>query len=360
MSKRNINLDIIRCVAVFFVLSVHFFLNNGFYDEIVIGKKMYVASIMRQCFMVCVPLFIVLTGYLMNKKQLTAQYFKGIKKVLVIYILSTLCICVYKMAFLKEPMSVLDVVFNITSYQQYSWYIEMYMGLYLLIPFLNILYHGLKEKREKGILILVLMILTMLPSALNTFDSSIIPVADPQIMPEWWNGIYPLLYYYIGAYLCEYGVSVKLSLHANFILAVFAIVTFGTYSYLRSYGTTFVWGQWCAYNGFTNVIDAVLVFVFFLRVNVNMCPQVVKKILTKISEVSLSIYLVSWIFDNYAYRILNTEVEHMRNRIAYFLIIVLFVFACSFGLACVVDYVYKIGKKELKVLLNLFQRKNKE
>lgn len=45
--QRNINLDIIRCVAVFFVISVHFFLNNGFYSEIVVGKRMYIMVMMR-------------------------------------------------------------------------------------------------------------------------------------------------------------------------------------------------------------------------------------------------------------------------------------------------------------------------
>lgn len=42
MKKRNINLDIIRSIAVFSVLSVHFFLNNGFYTEIIKGKRMFV------------------------------------------------------------------------------------------------------------------------------------------------------------------------------------------------------------------------------------------------------------------------------------------------------------------------------
>ena len=290
MNKRNINLDIIRCIAVLSVLSVHFFLYNGFYDEVMIGKKMYVASIMRQCFMVCVPLFIMLTGYLMNKKQLTFTYFKGISKVLIIYTLCTVCICVYRLLYLGETISLLDVIFNITSYQQYSWYIEMYIGLYLLIPFLNILYFGLKGKKEKNILLIILFILTTLPSILNTFNNAILPVADNQIVPEWWNGIYPLLYYYIGVYLNEYGSDFKLSLRMNFFVMVLAIVLFGTYAYWRSYGATFQWGQWCAYNGFTNVIDAFLVFMFFLRIKVDNCKIVIRKIITKISEVSLSIY----------------------------------------------------------------------
>lgn len=52
MKKRNINLDIIRSIAVFSVLSVHFFLNNGFYTEIIKGKRMFVMFTMRTAFMI--------------------------------------------------------------------------------------------------------------------------------------------------------------------------------------------------------------------------------------------------------------------------------------------------------------------
>ena len=33
---RNLNIDLIRCFAIFSVVSVHFFLNNGFYEETII------------------------------------------------------------------------------------------------------------------------------------------------------------------------------------------------------------------------------------------------------------------------------------------------------------------------------------
>ena len=346
--KRNFNLDLIRCVAVLFVLSVHFFLNNGFYGEIMQGKKMYVASIMRQLFVMCVPLFLILTGYLMNKKQLVASYFKGIYKVLISYVLCTICICLYRMLYLKETLSILDIIFNITSYQQYSWYIEMYIGLYLLIPFLNILYHGLQGKRQKEMLIVVLIILVTLPSVFNTVETTTIPVADTQILPEWWNGIYPLLYYYIGAYLSEYNADIKMSLRNNVISIILSVVLCGTYSYWRSYGETFIWGAWCSYGGFSNVICATLVFLFLLRIDISFLPNCIKKILVKISEVSLLIYLLSWIFDNYAYSILNASVESVHTRLLYFGVIVPFVFVGAFVLACIVEKGVKILESIIK------------
>lgn len=333
MNKRNINLDLVRVIAVLSVLFVHFFKQCGYYNQPVLGEKMYIATVMRQSFMICVPLFMMLTGYLMNKKQLSWHYFKGIKRVLITYVLSTICILLYKMIWLKENIRVLDGILNITSYDQYSWYIEMYIGLFLLIPFLNVLYHNLHTQKEKKILLLIFVILTTLPTVINNY----IP-----IVPDYWVELYPFLYYYLGAYLSEYGSETKLSLPKNFILMVLAIIASGTYCYWKSYGTLFVWGKWCDWGGFTNVITTLLVFLFLVRVDVNSWPDIVNKTVRRISEVSLSIYLLSWIFDNYAYSILNSSIENMTERIIYIFVVVPFVFVCSFALACVIDYIYKI------------------
>lgn len=56
MKERNYNLDLIRCVAVIFVISVHFFLNSGFYDIICVGKRMLIMSI-------CVQLLLLVYRY---------------------------------------------------------------------------------------------------------------------------------------------------------------------------------------------------------------------------------------------------------------------------------------------------------
>lgn len=92
-SKRNLNLDLIRCVAIFFVISVHFLLNTSFYSTAVYGKKMYLLILFRVIFMSCVSLFIMLTGYLMNKKEPTKEYYKKISRVVVTYVIcSLLCV----------------------------------------------------------------------------------------------------------------------------------------------------------------------------------------------------------------------------------------------------------------------------
>ena len=76
MKKRNINIDLIKCIAVFSVLSVHFFKNTDFYNK-TITNSLYLGVFFRTLFMICVPLFLITTGYLMKNKELNKKYYFG-------------------------------------------------------------------------------------------------------------------------------------------------------------------------------------------------------------------------------------------------------------------------------------------
>jgi surface polysaccharide O-acyltransferase-like enzyme len=138
--KRNPAMDIIRIVAAFTVLSVHFFLNNGFYYETVQGAPMYIMSLMRTLFSVCVPLFLILTGYLMSHKTLSKSYYKGISKTLIIFVLATLACMLFKTFYKGDEFSLSKFILGTLDFTgaNYSWYIEMYIGLFLIAPFLNL------------------------------------------------------------------------------------------------------------------------------------------------------------------------------------------------------------------------------
>lgn len=47
LESRNSALDITRIAALFSVISVHFFLNNGFYQQPMLGGRMCLMTIMR-------------------------------------------------------------------------------------------------------------------------------------------------------------------------------------------------------------------------------------------------------------------------------------------------------------------------
>ena len=84
-------LDIIRIFALFCVVSIHFFLYSGFYEIPVSGVRMYVATVMRSFFRICVPLFLLLSGYLMGSKRPTKSYYGKLPRIIGEYLLASVC-----------------------------------------------------------------------------------------------------------------------------------------------------------------------------------------------------------------------------------------------------------------------------
>ena len=77
MLKRETGVDLVRCVGLFFVNGIHFFLKNGFYSEPQTGAAMWMADCFRWLFFSCNGLFLLLTGYLKSEKPFHKDYYKS-------------------------------------------------------------------------------------------------------------------------------------------------------------------------------------------------------------------------------------------------------------------------------------------
>lgn len=339
MKKRDLNADLIRCVAVFGVVSVHFLKNNGFYGVPAVGWDMLLMCMYRSLFMTCVPLFMILTGYLMWQKTLSAQYYKGLVKTLEIYVLASAACLLFKKFALGYEVTPKSAVLDILDFKaaNYAWYIEMYIGLFLMIPFLNLAYHGLKSQKEKQILVATMILLTMAPKLLNNFDlttegwwaSPGISKEYNPLVPGFFTAMYPVTYYFMGAYLREFGWNI--SKRANVILLALAVAAFGAYNFYRSDGGKFVWGSNSTWGG-ENLITAALLFVLLLHLRPQKWPGFVQEAMIYISRISLGIYLISWIFDEIVYKVfLNPYVETVNDRWKFYLPVVGAVFLSSIG-----------------------------
>ena len=73
-SSRIAGIDIIKALAAFFVVSVHFLLNTNFYEMRLNGKGMIILTAVRHLLLICVPLFLLATGYLNRNKEPNKEY----------------------------------------------------------------------------------------------------------------------------------------------------------------------------------------------------------------------------------------------------------------------------------------------
>ena len=346
LSRRSSALDITRIVALFTVISVHFFLNNGFYSEPMFGKRMLVMTVMRSAFMICVPLFIMLTGYLMSRKTLSRGYYHGIVKTLGIYLLASLACAVYKIVnFGYKPTWMIWGVFDYTT-ANYAWYIEMYIGLFLLIPFLNLAYNNLPSRKSKLVLLVTLIGLTSLPSIVNIYNFTVegwwktpyLSVEYRKFAPDWWTRIYPLTYYFLGAYLREF--PLKLKQWQKLLCWFGCIVVFGLFNYYRSQYGFFAWSQYNDWQGMPNLVMTFFAFSFLSSIKTERWPNPVKRVLMVVSDLCLGGYLVSYIFDNLYYPVLAEIEPRMTHRLEWYGVIVPAVFLSSLALSGVLNLVY--------------------
>ena len=287
---RNYGLDILRVIAIISVLSVHFFLNTKYYVVSKNGIGMKMQFVIRNIFMICVPLFILLTGYLNNNKKYDKKFFKGLLNVIIIWLFYSIIEFTVRKYITNnlEELTLKKILLAVTSFKacHYSWYIEMYIGLYLLSPVINNAYDNF-ETKDKNILLLVSIIIFILPGLINDL------LKDYIHFPNWWYGVYPLGYYITGKYLKD----TKPKYNKLLLTIIFIFVQVLTFMLMKKSDIEF--------ESLTVYLSSVIIFLIFYDVTIK--SKLLKTIIMTISIMSLDIYLASSLVDHIVYTIFNSK-----------------------------------------------------
>jgi surface polysaccharide O-acyltransferase-like enzyme len=281
---RSIGLDLLRSVAACSVIAVHFSLNSNFYNTPISNWNMYLQEFLRCFFMTCVPIFMMLTGFLNVKKTISVEYYKGLFKIFSAYFFYTALAILFRIFYLNENFTILQWLEKIIRFSanEYGWYVEMYLGLFLLIPFLNILYQNIATQKEKQLLIITLAIMTANTSVLFNFS----------LLPAFWTALYPIAYYFVGAYVKEYKPQIDKKVAFGSILLLLSLATIVAFFLEKSL-------VYFYFNSPIVMISATILFVALYDTDFQ--NKILRLILTKISLLSLDIYLCSYIFDKIYY-----------------------------------------------------------
>ena len=297
-ANRSSGIDIIKIFAAMMVVTVHFYLNTAFYAVVPIMDTSFIPPIiLLWVAYTCVPLFMITTGYLMKNKTLSGKFYLGIVKVVVFYIaVSTICL-LYKTKPGAE-YTAWEIVRGYLrfSHCDYAWYVEQYFVMFLLIPFLNLAFNGLKSKKQH---IALLATVIFLFSVSSTFYIGFDPSDQIKPFPEFITKAYPVVYYYIGCFLRQYPPKKKLLTKLIALVVTAAALAFLTYSlytqskanenqYFRSY-------HFFEYNSYPVVAASAGIFV--LLHDIRFKNKILVKVLSIIAQTSLLTYLMSRVFD---------------------------------------------------------------
>lgn len=329
--KRNLNIDLIRCVALLLVPCMHGLDNTGLYTIQLTTASDIFMMVLRILFTICIPLYILLTGYLCNRKALTVRYYFGYVRVYLVYLLCTIP-CLFLEYYYKHSLTTIrELVSAVINFSAcgYAWYILMYTGLFLMIPFLNMMYHGCTSKRQKQVLIMTFFALSILPSLLNLYV---------QIYSLWWFRLYPICYYFTGAYLSEYMPEIRPAKAGGLLLGFLGLYSLFFYFNYHGNGENLIdvyQTTWPVY------ILGVLSFIFLFNLRLDNIPRALSKAIMKISDLTLAIYLLTWIPDGLTYPIMVRIAPDVRDRYVWLLVTVPIALISATIMAFVVDWVFK-------------------
>lgn len=346
MKERSIGLDFVRCIAVCFVIFVHFFLHSTFYSTDLSTAGGFLLNVFRWLFFICVPLFLLLTGYLNNNTKFDKDYIYKLFKVLISYTIIGIMCLLFKKIYLNQDITIIRGIISLLNFSaiDYAWYVEMYVGLFLLMPFLNILYGKLNSKGNKLKFIIVLFIVCSLTTTLRIFHPARYTL---NLFSNYWAAAYPLLYFFIGKFLKDYPIKMKKG--KMFILFIFLLMLQSTFVYINYRNHTDLFFG-IDYSNLFTVLISVLLFSMVLKINFK--NKLLKKIITSISLVSFEMYLISFIFDTVVYTEFNFTFNSTLDYLKGFAVSMPIILFCTFILSFVVNKISNFIYKNFRGIYN--------
>ncbi len=332
-NQRNYNIDILRCTAIFFVISLHFLYFTGLYKYQTNAENVfysYFINCARVIFDSGVPIFITISGFLLLNKKWDKHFYLKLINMLLIYFVICLITVFGNVFIMSEPFSAIEIlkeIFHFT-YIHYAWFLEMYVGLYLVSPFLNLIFKNLNSKPKRIYYIATLIFLTL-----------IFAFAGKNY---YWTALMPLVYYAIGNFFFEYKKG--LNSEINIILLCLSVLIFGGLNFISGC-SGMIFGQ-NKINAFENIIILCLIFNLILNKKF-ILNEKVKKILAFLSKHIYGVFLSSFIVDKIIYHILNNfisafgAVNVIIKTLCYFMIVPS-VFCISLLISFFVNYLFKI------------------
>ncbi len=309
-------IDIVKILAVFLVICIHFFLYNGFYYTPLTNTSAYGPIAFRWIAYTCVPLFMISTGYLMKNKTFSGSYYKGLIKIIVIYLIISVICLKFKQNILHYNLTGWDIFKGFLEYNnaQYGWYISYYISIFLIIPFLNLAFNGCKSTKEKFILVLTVTALTIFARSLVLgFNRD----TQAKLLPDYANLGFPLAYYFTGAFIRDCppkrNVKNKLIVFALMCLSIW-FITYSTYKQTVADEVNdhhFV--SWHFNDYGTYPVYIIATCIFLLLFDITTTNKGVKFVLRQLSGVTLGTYLISYCFDNTFYNSWQKSPDSVRH-----------------------------------------------
>lgn len=337
--KRNVNLDLLRIFSMFLIVFLHSIDHSGVLEQAEISSTwMYAYVQFTYAFtQICVNCYVLLSGYFLVKSRFRLQ------KIFAMWMEVAFYSVLFKLIFMilgKIPFSILGLIsclFPILTGRY--WFVTIYVGLYCVAPFLNILINGM-DKKQHTMLNIVLI-------GLFSVWISIHPAIAGMNSGRGWGLPWFVVLYFVAAWFrLYYTNNKKNSLTAwtggticVIIMTIVRVVSWkSNISLLQQ-----IVDNWYKYDSFPVLVMTICTFVVFLNIPIR--NEKACTVITRIASATFGVYLIHahaevspWLWET-----LNLPAK-MHSPV--FILIQLIVVIGIFGICTVLDLIRKntIGK----------------
>lgn len=328
-SKRIFSIDLCCIVGIILMIGFHFFSVSGF-ESIPISSAISIPTLfIRWICMTGFPLILMVNGAVFFRKKFSLKSYKRLIKLLYFFIISFLSVRFCS----SERLNLRETINEFYTFEGASFGI-IYAGLFLIAPFLALLYKSLPDKRSKQILLIIMCILTSLPTLTVVFGI--------KLLPQNFTNLYPITLFFIGAYIYEnrknfnalnFGVLFGCLCLSEAILSYSSSTNSDTHTFssnfLDSYGSIF------------NIGATSCLFIIMLKIRCH--SHAIRSFVKYIAKSILPIIMVSWILEEKIIKIvIGNESVNESTILKYFPLYFLITSAICLASASIVQFPFNI------------------
>jgi surface polysaccharide O-acyltransferase-like enzyme len=321
---RNYGLDILRVLACYLVIQVHtgefYYIGDG--GTVLTGNSPFWVGILNSLCRVSVPLFVMISGYLLLpvKEEMGTFFKKRFTRVAIPFVVWCILYAIYwackgQTGWAQAGINILHIPVNFGVEVGHLWYIYMLLGLYLFAPLISP-WIATASRKSMEFYLAIWAITLCVPY---------IHLVFPQILGEcYWNHT-PLLYYFsgflgymiLGAYIKKYLSGKKtwyLPLGLLMIVAGYAITAGGFISLLNSTDVSKLELTW-QFETINVAMMSIGIFLLLKDVRFSNPSSAVGAGVTDISKISYGIYLAHIMLLNFFHQLLDQVIDPIQLKI---------------------------------------------
>lgn len=299
-TERNSNFELMRITSMFMIVIWHFIFHSGILTKTSGTLNLFIYFIYI-IVSIHVNSFVLVSGYFQYNKKfkprkivslLTTTWFYKLIYAIIFSVTGIVTITKTEMLFFIQPFN-----FNY-GFGEFYWFINMYIFLYLLSPFINKLIETLSQKQHKALIIILFITLSIVP--IFTLNSTLGLSNNGYTLANF------VMIYIIGAYFGKYKLKdnyhfknysknkYQLIIIIFFIISIFMSFMakilsdyFSCYNNeLSKYITEIFSKNLTNYASPLILIESILYLLFFETLNIK------NKFINKLASLTFGIYLV--------------------------------------------------------------------